>query len=36
MIKLCAFADEASANFNEQISVLKQNGISLIELRCVV
>ena len=35
MIKLCAFADEASANLNEQISALKQNGISLIELRSV-
>ena len=35
MIKLCAFADEASANLQEQITALKENGISLIEIRNV-
>jgi sugar phosphate isomerase/epimerase len=33
MIKLCAFADEASDNLEGQIQALKQNNISLIELR---
>lgn len=33
MIELCAFADEASACFTEQLSVLKEHGISKIELR---
>ena len=33
MIKLCAFADEASSCFKEQIEALKRNGISYIELR---
>ncbi len=33
MIELCAFADEASACFTEQLSILKQHGISKIELR---
>ena len=33
MIRLCAFADEASEKFEEQILALKRNGISLIELR---
>ena len=33
MIKLCAFADEASANLQGQITALKENGISFIEVR---
>lgn len=32
---LSAFADEASPNFDEQLKVLKEEGISLIELRGV-
>ncbi len=32
-IKLCAFADEASAMLEGQIQALKRNGIKLIELR---
>jgi sugar phosphate isomerase/epimerase len=32
-IRLCAFADEADASLNGQISALQANGISLIELR---
>ena len=35
MLRLCAFADEASANLNEQIVALKQNGLSLLELRSI-
>ncbi len=33
MIRLCAFPDEATSDFYEQISALKRNGISLIEFR---
>ena len=33
MIQLCAFADEASSSFKEQIAALQRNGISYIELR---
>ena len=33
MIKLCAFADEASNELQGQIKALKRNGISLIEVR---
>lgn len=33
MIKLCAFADEASASLEGQISALKRNDIGYIELR---
>jgi len=33
MIKLCAFADEASAKLEGQIAALKRNGISCLELR---
>lgn len=33
MIRLSAFADEASSNFREQIAALKRNGIGYIELR---
>ena len=33
MIRLSAFADEASASFAGQLAALKRNGISLIELR---
>ena len=35
MIKLCAFADEASPSLSGQIAALKRNGIDLIELRGV-
>ncbi len=35
VIKLCAFADEASNALEEQIKVLKENNISLLELRNV-
>ncbi len=35
MIRLCAFADEASASLEGQIAALKRNNISLIELRNV-
>lgn len=35
MIKLCAFADEASQSLSGQIAALKRNGIDLIELRGV-
>jgi len=34
-IQLCAFADEASSSLDGQISALKRNNISLIELRNV-
>lgn len=34
-LKLCAFADEADAKFENQIKALKENGISMIELRGV-
>lgn len=33
MIRLCAFADEAATSLSEQIAALKENGISLIEVR---
>ena len=33
MIRLAAFADEASAAFTGQLAALARNGISLIELR---
>lgn len=33
--RLCAFADEAGADINEQIKALKENGISLLEVRGV-
>lgn len=33
MIRLCAFADEAAATLAEQIAALKENGVSLIEVR---
>ncbi len=33
MIKLCAFADEAAKSINEQIDALRENQISLLELR---
>ena len=33
MIRLCAFADEASESVTGQIAALKRNGIGLIELR---
>ena len=35
MIKLCAFADEAASSLEEQISALKRNGISYLELRSI-
>jgi len=35
MIKLCAFADEASVSLDGQIEALKKNGIGYIELRGV-
>lgn len=35
MIKLCAFADEASKSLDEQIVALKENDIGYIELRSV-
>ena len=35
MIRLCAFADEAGDSITEQISALKRNSISLIELRSI-
>ncbi|MBR2343474.1 MAG: sugar phosphate isomerase/epimerase [Clostridia bacterium] len=35
MIRLCAFADEAGTSLAEQIAALKQNNISLIELRSI-
>ena len=35
MIKLCAFADEASPNVTGQIAAMKRNGISLLEIRGV-
>lgn len=35
MIRLCAFADEASARLEGQIAALKRNGISLLEVRGV-
>ena len=35
MIRLCAFADEASPSLSGQIAALKRNGIDLIELRGV-
>lgn len=35
MIKLCAFADEASKSLDEQIIALKENKIGYIELRSV-
>ena len=34
-MRLCAFADEASANLDGQIEALKRNGIGLIEIRGV-
>lgn len=34
-MKLCAFADEAGAPLGEQISAMKRNGISLLEIRHV-
>ncbi len=34
-IRLCAFADEASPNRGEQIRALRENGISLLEIRGV-
>ena len=33
MIQLCAFADEAATELSGQITALKENGISLIEIR---
>ena len=35
MIELCAFADEAATAFAEQLAVLKEHGISWVELRGV-
>ena len=35
MIKLSAFSDEAGSSLKEQISALKRNGISLMELRSI-
>lgn len=35
MIRLCAFADEASAPLEGQIAALVRNGISLLELRSI-
>lgn len=35
MIRLCAFADEASPSLSGQIAALKRNGADLIELRIV-
>ncbi len=35
MIKLCAFADEASPAVSGQIAAMKRNGISLLEIRGV-
>ncbi|MBO7345907.1 MAG: TIM barrel protein [Clostridia bacterium] len=35
MIKLCAFADEASSELMGQITALKRNNISLLELRSI-
>jgi sugar phosphate isomerase/epimerase len=35
MIKLCAFSDEAGSSLNEQITALKRNNISLMELRSI-
>ena len=35
MIRLCAFADEAANDLSEQIKALRQNGISLLEMRKV-
>ena len=35
MIRLSAFADEISQDLNEQIAVLKKNGVGFIELRGV-
>lgn len=32
-VSLCAFADEASADFGEQLCILKEEGIPFIELR---
>lgn len=32
-LRLCAFADEASSSLEEQVSALKRNNISLVELR---
>ena len=34
-LKLCAFADEAASSINEQVSALKRNAISLVELRSI-
>ena len=34
-IRLCAFADEASPMLDEQIDALRENGISLLEIRGV-
>lgn len=33
MIQLCAFADEADKSFDGQVSALKENNISLLEMR---
>ena len=33
MIRICAFADEAATDLSGQITALKENGISLIEIR---
>ena len=33
--KLCAFADEAGADVQNQIKALKENGISFLEVRGV-
>lgn len=35
MIKLCAFADEAGKSLEEQVSALKRNNITYIELRSI-
>ena len=35
MVRLCAFADEASPWIEGQIAALKRNGISLLEIRGV-
>ncbi len=35
MLRLCAFADEASKSIEGQVKALKKNGISLLELRSV-
>lgn len=35
MIRLCAFADEAGSSIDSQILALKDNGISLIEVRSI-